>query len=1075
MSKKEQAEKWFEEAIDATKKVKYRDAIEVLQKAAPIFQQEMDWVNYVACLSQWCECLGRSGQIEATVEKGLEALSFSQSKLGKFSQTTARCLNNLGIAYKAMGNYKKAFDCYHQSLEITLQLKNVSWLIANTYNNLGIVCSDIGNLNESIEYYEKSLEINIDLFGESNPSTAGNFNNLGSIYKSKGDFEKAIQYYEKSLKIKLQILGEMHPSTANSINNLGIVFWSKSDYDKSIELYNRSLYIRLKTLGKSHPDTATTLNTLGVVYHSKENFDKAIDYYHQSLAVRLSVLGKNHQDIGDSYNNLGAVYLEKKEYDKAVNYHEKSLAIRLQTVGEKHIGTAKNFNNIGAVYAAKGDFDKAIRFLKKGLHIYLEILGEKHPITARCYLKLAEVLVSKRQFKEALQYQQYSLSSLYQHFTPKTAYTNPSLSNCLSFSTLLNILKAKAKTLQDLYLYQTHKLKDLLAAHFTYRLATQLITQIRHSFQSEGSKLTLAQKATEVYDQAIEVALAVESEYKKENRIKEIQTTHQELQTLNPEHILPKLQNTKPLAFTYAEQSKSIILLSSIKDTEAKSTSHISKDLLQQEYDLQIELNYLNKRIKEEQSKGKKAHQKQILEWQNQHYHYKQEYNQLIEKFEADYPEYFRLKHEVKTVSIEDLQKDLKPNTAMISYYLSPTQLYIFTLTSTTYEVHQTQDFNDSNQLLEDFLFYIESLDHSMYIQTAHQLYQFLLKPALKHLQNNTQTSEPNQLIIIPHGKLLYLPFEALLTSTVSPNTPYSKLPYLIQKYAISYHYSATLFHHSLQNNSQKQPKTSKSFIGFAPIYADATAQQDSAKLPNPSIIESTTKEEPQPENAFWDEMQIAPKSPKPYALPLRQYQAETMRSVTFNGKKYGELIYSEKEVKQVAQIFKKQQYKTQTSFHAEATKEQFFKQVREYQYILISAHGIRNDRQPQLSGIIFSPNEDVDFHEEIMYLSDAYTLQLNADLVVLSCCESGIGELAKGEGMMAMNRGFLYAGAKNIVFTLFKVYDKASSELTQVLFEGILAHSLSYPKALQQAKLQLIQRKGFTPKAWAGYVLIGM
>jgi len=271
-------------------------------------------------------------------------------------------------------------------------------------------------------------------------------------------------------------------------------------------------------------------------------------------------------------------------------------------------------------------------------------------------------------------------------------------------------------------------------------------------------------------------------------------------------------------------------------------------------------------------------------------------------------------------------------------------------------------------------------------------------------------------------------------------------LPYLIQKFAVSYHYSATLFHHSLHQKKAESLKANKSFIGFAPIYADASAITDAAHSPNSSRIPST-----------------------------KQYTAETTRSVTLHGKKYCELIYSEKEVQQVAKIFEKHGHPSQTLFHDEASKKHFFQQIKEYQYVLVAAHGIRNDKQPELSGIIFSPTiENSEEDNSVMYLSDAYHLQLNADLVVLSCCESGVGELAKGEGMMAMNRGFLYAGAKNILFTLFKVYDKASSKLTQALFEGIVGQNLTYPEALQRAKLELIQQKGFTPKAWAGYVLIG-
>ena len=97
----------------------------------------------------------------------------------------------------------------------------------------------------------------------------------------------------------------------------------------------------------------------------------------------------------------------------------------------------------------------------------------------------------------------------------------------------------------------------------------------------------------------------------------------------------------------------------------------------------------------------------------------------------------------------------------------------------------------------------------------------------------------------------------------------------------------------------------------------------------------------------------------------------------------------------------------------------------------------------------------------------------MNTDLVVLSSCSSGIGALQKGEGMMAINRAFLYAGVRNIIFTQFDIPDKSSSELVVSLFEAVLKEE-DYVAALRKAKLQLMKNSIKSPKDWAGYALIG-
>ncbi len=108
-----------------------------------------------------------------------------------------------------------------------------------------------------------------------------------------------------------------------------------------------------------------------------------------------------------------------------------------------------------------------------------------------------------------------------------------------------------------------------------------------------------------------------------------------------------------------------------------------------------------------------------------------------------------------------------------------------------------------------------------------------------------------------------------------------------------------------------------------------------------------------------------------------------------------------------------------------------------------------------------------------LLYTSDTYHLDLKADLVVLSSCSSGIGKMQKGEGMMAINRGFLYGGASNIIFTQFDIPDQSSSLLVKSLFANIL-EGASYTKALRKAKLELLRKEGSSVQDWAGYLLIG-
>ena len=216
----------------------------------------------------------------------------------------------------------------------------------------------------------------------------------------------------------------------------------------------------------------------------------------------------------------------------------------------------------------------------------------------------------------------------------------------------------------------------------------------------------------------------------------------------------------------------------------------------------------------------------------------------------------------------------------------------------------------------------------------------------------------------------------------------------------------------------------------------------------------------------------------KAVALDLfpRQHSFEVSlsRAINIGGKNYYELIHTEEEVKAVKDLFQKRGFAANGYFHQAASISNFLQQIKDTKFIHIAAHGIFNKEQPEFSGIVFSAPKEGRTEDAIFYTADAYHLQLQADLVVLSSCESGIGKLSKSEGMMAMNRALLYAGANNVIFTLFKVYDKSASKLTYRIFEGIVNRQLSYSEALQRAKLELIKDVQMTPKSWAGFVLLG-
>ncbi|MFK7908204.1 MAG: CHAT domain-containing protein, partial [Chitinophagales bacterium] len=396
-----------------------------------------------------------------------------------------------------------------------------------------------------------------------------------------------------------------------------------------------------------------------------------------------------------------------------------------------------------------------------------------------------------------------------------------------------------------------------------------------------------------------------------------------------------------------------------------------------------------------------------------------------------------------------------------LAYFVGENTLFTILVTSNEIYVLKKEKPEKLATWVESLQSAIREVEPEDFTDASTSLYQILLQPIKHHLQGI------EHLQIIRHDILNQIPFEVLLPPMESEFLAFHKMPYLLQQYSISYHYSATLL---LKNAQQKTTDSSSngkaSFIGFAPVSFNG---------------------------------KIAPQ----LALSSRGGKTTILRSNPAGKTALQNLPDTETEVKEIYQLFQNKQLNAKAFLYASASKNNLIKEAPNHQFVLISTHGFVEEEglsgiylaevsggrsqgtgvaEQELEGKNLYRNTDIQTTSKpqetisnyLLTLAETYHLDLQkTDLVVLSSCGSGVGKLQKGEGMMAMNRGFLYAGAKNIIFTQFDVPDKSSSQLVRQLFAFVLEGE-AYAKALQQAKLSLLQDASKSPRDWAGYCLIG-
>jgi CHAT domain-containing protein len=232
-----------------------------------------------------------------------------------------------------------------------------------------------------------------------------------------------------------------------------------------------------------------------------------------------------------------------------------------------------------------------------------------------------------------------------------------------------------------------------------------------------------------------------------------------------------------------------------------------------------------------------------------------------------------------------------------------------------------------------------------------------------------------------------------------------------------------------------------QSFIGFAPVFKDTGKNSD-----------------------FFANRSFAERS-----------GMSDVRSITLDGKTFNELKYSDEEITSIGTTFRQHALSAASYLNEEATEENFKTYAPLYDIVHVATHGFINEKDPKHSAVIFSqPGPTTAGEDGILHLHETFNLNLKAKLVVLSSCESGIGTLVDGEGMMALSRGLFYAGAKNIIVSLWKVSDRQTYVLMDEFYKN-LASGSTYAASLRAAKLSMIRSKDSAfPGKWSGFVLIG-
>jgi len=845
------------------------------------------------------------------------------------------------------------------------------------------------------------------------------YNNIGTAYSVKAEYDLALEYYNKTLQIRKELLGEEHTSVAALYDNIGIVYTNKAEYDMALEFYYQSLEIKIKQLGENNINVALTYNNLGIAYKGKSEYDLALEYYFKALKKFSGILGEKHLRVSYVYGNIGTTYSLKRHYDLALEYFLKELEIKKEILGMSHPDIALSYNNIGLVYKEKADYNLAFEYITKALKIFQGSFGEKHSYMASSYNNIGHIFFNKGDYNAALEYYQKALYANLRDFSDSiNIFSVPYIFYYLDWDILLQSLQTKAEIFSKYYEDQTGYEKCLKHALLNYQACDTLINQVRQAINTKSDKLALGEQANEVYKGAVNVCINLSASCKS----RQIGTSSDSVSYFNER------------AFYFSEKNKSSVLLEALAGAEAQKFAGIPDTLLTEEHKLRIDIALYKKILAEQPDSAK-----EIL-FRDKLFKANRLYDKLITVFEDRYPQYFELKYNRKPASVKEIQKILDDKTAIISYFTGDSIITIFTITKKNLDVITVPAIENLADTIRDFrygLLYTNSSRFAkIYKKYAYKMYRQLIPENVYKKINN--------LIIIPDAELSMIPFETLLKE-------WKELPYLVKKYNISYSYSANLFYKTIP----KEPTTKieytdlNDWLAFAPVFDDS----------NTAGLTMRTRELLQ-------------------QLDTKLDDTTGTRGILDRGGYVSPLPGTESEVLAIFKQFDKKGKKALVQIRKNANEE-FIKsgELKKYKLLHFATHGFVNTWKPELSGIFLAQDSTIN-EDGILYSGEIYNLKLNADLTVLSACETGLGEIKKGEGLIGLTRALLYAGSKNIIVSLWKVADNSTSDLMIDFYENLLEakqEKQEFSKALQQAKLKMIDEGKYAhPFYWSPFILIG-
>ena len=914
--------------------------------------------------------------------------------------------------------YVEAADLYEKAY---VEAKNTqgenSALTISAMVGLASTYSRLGRLGDALKLREQIYKLRLNIYGESGAETILAMINLASTYNDLGRLPEALTLREKIFQMRLSSLGEADLSTLSAMNNLALTYHSIGRLSDALELREKVLKYRRNILGEEHVDTLRAMHNLATTYNAMGRRQEALRLRERVFKLRTEILGDEHPETISAMNNLGVSYSATGRTAEALELRERIYKSRMNKFGEKHPDTIRAMNNLASSYSALGRHSEALQLDEKVFRLRTSLLGSLHPDTIKSMSNLAFDYGSLGRSAESLDFREKSYKLRNEVLGERHPETIDSVKN-----------------LANAYV-TSKRLKDALALSDRYIDGAEW--QRAQPGLSDENRQSLFQKYAEGY-RFFSALQASQGEVARGLHISEL--------------------------------SKARTLLESMASQLAVRSGALPVSEQEAVEDLKGQIGSISELIEQ----AKSPTEQQNLESSR---------NALVFQFEALqsrlkklYPKYAQLS-DVKIIEATDLPNLIPQGSIAVSYLIHGNGVGAFIVNADGVVKYTELGKIPNLADLVDALRRSNSLEGGLTDALADDGKRMWRTKAGNYILLDATKEPPEGAVVVIESdeiaqylsaKLLK-PLEADLKGKarwiISPDAALGQLPFdtlpwgeegepAIASAEIQYTQSLSVY--ALSKTRQAQ-------------YQNLKGRKDLFAMGNPQyLLKAVGKEQTtQQGNEQGKEQRRSLSRNAPLVVVEQLKDLDPL---------WNELPGTEAEIKGVATLFPKT---SSTYLGPQATEQQLQLlntkgELQNYQYLLLSAHGYLSAEHPALSSIVMGLRNRTAQADGYVTASEWPGYDLRSDLTVLSACDSGVGKVVSGEGVMGLPFALFVAGNVNTILTLWPVDDQGSAEFVRSLFAKLKSGETA-TQALAHTKREFIKSKQFNhPRYWAPYVLVG-